>query len=71
VWIEKNPPQGMGIKKNTHAVRGRKNKKTKNVFDNCELVSIYKALIPAKHGHCKESPSKHGDLKESPLQHGD
>jgi hypothetical protein len=51
VWIEKNPPQGMGIKKNTHAVRGRKNKKTKNVFDNCELVSIYKALIPAKHGH--------------------
>jgi hypothetical protein len=27
-------------------LRGRKNKKTKNVFDNCELVSIYKALIP-------------------------
>ncbi len=24
----------------------RKNKKTKNVFDNCEFVSIYKALIP-------------------------
>jgi hypothetical protein len=27
-----------------------KNKKTKNVFDNCELAPISKALIPLKGG---------------------
>jgi hypothetical protein len=59
----------MGIKKNTHAVRGTlfspslrgiKNKKSGEYFKLRILKAPPRHLYPSR-GHCKESPTKHGD----------